>query len=352
MIKSNQLMLNFSQLNFSAIKTAMSAIALFVIALDTGGQFGLRNFVLVTLLPLLFILNKFEKPFDWLYAFGFFICYPVLLLFRGYMGGGDVIVGMSQLNATLGAFFLYIIFSQCNYVKLTKILFWSIASVAMLSLILYFGAAVKLPIIKNMIEWLSNSHGGFFGYRPLDGKLFTNIYFKSTLFFVPAEAYFLFIGSPIIAGILFVALVIAFSKTGIVFSILIFLIYLFAAKDTLRSKLYSLVIYLAIVAICYDFIVQLMVSDLFSGNSHLGNSDTLNVRIGQFQSLLMLFGSSWINLFFGFGLGSEFYSLGSHTLVSNIELDHLNTIRKYGLIWALLFFAFVFYSAVYAIRLD
>lgn len=341
------MLLNLPQPYFAALKTAMVAIVLFVIAFDMGGQFGLRNSALVMLLPLLFMLNRFEKPSDWLYAFGFLICYPALLLWRGYMEGGDIIVGVSQLSATLGAFLLYISLNQCDYIKLTKILFWSIASVAMFSLILYFGAAAKLPMVENTIQWLSNSQGGFFGDRSLHGELFTNIYFKSTLFFIPAEAYFLFIGSPIIAGILFGALVVAFSKTGIVFSIFIFLVYLFTAKATLRSKLYSLAIYFAIGVICYDFIVQLMISDFFSGSSA-----TVNIREGQAQSVFVLFRNSWINLLFGFGLGTEFYSLGSHTVVSNIELDHLNTIRKYGLIWSLLFFAFVIFSAVRVIRLD
>ena len=68
---------------------------------------------------------------------------------------------------------------------------------------------------------------------------------------------------------------------------------------------------------------------------------TENVRLGHVVSLFELWNDHPLGLVFGFGLGSEFYSSGSGKIGSNIEPDHLNVIRKYGLIWAMMFFLWV-----------
>jgi hypothetical protein len=63
-----------------------------------------------------------------------------------------------------------------------------------------------------------------------------------------------------------------------------------------------------------------------------------------------LFSDHPLGLLFGFGLGTEFYSEGLGQYVSNIELDHLNCIRKYGLIWSGIFFGIVLHTSVRSIN--
>jgi hypothetical protein len=80
------------------------------------------------------------------------------------------------------------------------------------------------------------------------------------------------------------------------------------------------------------------------------DSTTVNVRAGHLESLLALWRERPANLLFGFGLGSTFHSAGAGDVVSNIEIDHFNVVRKYGLFWALAFFAWVLRTAWMAIR--
>jgi len=79
-----------------------------------------------------------------------------------------------------------------------------------------------------------------------------------------------------------------------------------------------------------------------------GDSKTVEVRQRDIGSIVDLFSGDPVGFIFGFGMGSEFYSAGAGDIVTGIELDHLNTIRKYGLIWSALFFYFVIATSIRA----
>jgi hypothetical protein len=50
-------------------------------------------------------------------------------------------------------------------------------------------------------------------------------------------------------------------------------------------------------------------------------------------------------LIIGQGVGVPFFSSGESSYVQNIEVDHLNTVRKFGLPWFVGFSGIVFFSA-------
>jgi len=76
-----------------------------------------------------------------------------------------------------------------------------------------------------------------------------------------------------------------------------------------------------------------------------GESETALIREGHIDSILKLFARNPHYLVLGQGVGLPFFSSGEAGDVQNIEVDHLNTIRKFGLPWFLGFSALVFLPA-------
>jgi len=76
-----------------------------------------------------------------------------------------------------------------------------------------------------------------------------------------------------------------------------------------------------------------------------GQSDTAVVRLGHIDSVLRLWARNPHYLIVGQGVGVPFYTSGESEFVQNIEVDHLNAIRKFGLPWFVGFTGIIFYSA-------
>ena len=69
-------------------------------------------------------------------------------------------------------------------------------------------------------------------------------------------------------------------------------------------------------------------------NALTGKSATTIVRIKHFESVIQLFSDNPRFIITGQGLGTRFYTSGFGRLADNIEIDHINTIRKFGFIWS------------------
>ena len=79
-------------------------------------------------------------------------------------------------------------------------------------------------------------------------------------------------------------------------------------------------------------------------NALTGKSETTIVRIQHFESIVKLFQDNPFYLIFGQGLGTTFYTTGFGYFTDNVEIDHINTIRKFGLVWSTLFYLFIFWE--------
>jgi hypothetical protein len=116
-----------------------------------------------------------------------------------------------------------------------------------------------------------------------------------------------------------------------------------------QGKISSKILIGIFVSLLLLFIIQSPMIRLFYEMKE-GEGSTVQVRIGHLYSILELFSGNPLELLFGFGLGTEFYSEGVGQYVTNIELDHLNCIRKYGLIWSGAFFGIVLYTSIRSIK--
>lgn len=214
---------------------------------------------------------------------------------------------------------------------------------------LYFLAI--LVIFSNVLAFFSPST--FSSLNPLLELFFSNIdlykgtrtdalvgkvYPRATLFFVAAGIYYFFIGNLFRFSVLLLALILAVSKSGVLILIMLSLFKL--QKKFLFS--YRIIIFVSIF-ILFGFLTNSIYPNYYDVLISLftGQSETTNLRIQHTISLLAHFDQEWPSLFFGQGIGTSFFTLGTNSFETNIELDHLETIRRYGLIWAIAFYAIV-----------
>ncbi len=305
---------------------------------------GIRNIVVPVCVVMLVIVRRIVIPRQFILLFALFMVYPTFLLLTGVTKGADLAVARSQYQSTVLAFSLIIILSNVSYSFFAQALYSSIALTAFVAILFAVLLSLDIDLFARLIGSLHEDGVGYFGLRGFGESLLPNIYFKSTLFYVPAALFFLCNGRYILYLICVVGLVVAVSKAGMFFVSIGTIFYVFKNR-----KFSSVLMAGAMLCILYVLVFQSPLIELFSEIQE-GNSTTVDVRRGHLTSILQLFSDQPYGFLFGYGLGTEFYSEGAGTYVTNIELDHLNTIRKYGLIWSSAFFGMIFFTAICAIK--
>jgi hypothetical protein len=175
-------------------------------------------------------------------------------------------------------------------------------------------------------------------------------YPRAALFFVPAGIYYFLKGNLSRFFGLLMALILVVSKSGVL--ILLGLTLLGLHKKFILSYKF---IFFATTITGLGFLTSSIYPNYYDviGAMFIGQSDTTNLRMQHLGSLLAHFDKNWPILFFGQGIGTSFFTLGTNALEANIELDHVETIRRYGLIWASVFFSttlIICFSLIFLVR--
>jgi hypothetical protein len=344
--------------------------ALFVANIfDPGGTLGVKYLsFLVAGLSSLWALKYFSLSLRTLtIGLILFLVWPTWSLLFGVARGGDLSVGLSQVTPFLFAWVLALILPAFDSRTPLRI-FYSCILLLAVAVIACFALILLLPdssISQRLLENLTQLSGqeGFFGTGMLGDLELPGIYFRSTLFLVPAFVYYLFVGRMLPAGVLLVAIGVTFSKAGLTIALLFGAFYslsiLFARSDlrrkegaqvTLHKRFSKFLPFVVVGGIAFLVLLSLpgfsdQIRDAWAGESY-----TALVRIGHFHSVMNLFLQNPHYLLVGQGTGIPFYSLGESDYVQSFEIDHLNAIRKFGLPWFIGFSAVVFYSAYKLIR--
>jgi hypothetical protein len=314
----------------------------FALALDMGGEFGVRTLLLFPGVFSIFILIKIKWHPIHLLSFILFVVYPSILMVGASLGLNDLGIALSQFKATVFGFFLLILISS---IRDRELLFDGIirafVMVAIISNILIVGVMLDIQVASDIIQTLSFSGGGYFGDRVLSNKsLVTNLYFKSTLFMPSVFLISIYRRKYFGAVLILFASIFSFSKMAFIASMLILFFYIiFRTKGSVK-KLVFIGLFLFIFSYgTYGIGLFQEVQTLFTSRHH-----TVHVRIDHYYSLISFWSANPFQFIFGSGLGSSFFSNYYGVDIYNIEIDHLNIIRKYGVIWFIVFSFFVIYA--------
>lgn len=226
-----------------------------------------------------------------------------------------------------------------------RVLFATLFALALFS-IAFVLLGLMLPgngIFNAIMGYLSSDPGhGYFGMRMMGPALIPNVYFRATLFYVPAAVYYLITGRAWRALALAFALLVCLSKAGLLITLAFFAVYLLVQR---RAGIVQKAVVLAAVAAGGVALAQVSPTYLnLILSSATGESETVALRVRHLGSVVDLFADHPEYLILGAGAGTEFYSEGGGWM-ANIEVDHLNAARKFGLPWLLAFTALVFTAA-------
>lgn len=292
---------------------------------DLSGHLGLR--MLLSFPCFLYLLFRNLYTFkDNLYIFGLIFLlgiFPFFQLLKGFVLYKPNEFVVSQFMSTFQMIFLYISLKNVNGKILLNEFVNSLFIVQICVLVLFFGGLLGNPILTNIINFLGAPfEGGYFGFLLVDGYTVPQIYFKSTLFYIFPAIYFFSDKKYIKSLISLITLVLALSKAGSVLAL--FGIFILIIR---RKKIYD-----------FFFLLIFILLLGFFGESYLNNylelkdSYTLYVRDMQIRWFQNWIFTEPLDFIFGMGLGTN-VNIPGFGIASALELDHLDTIRKYGFLW-------------------
>ncbi|ABB32404.1 hypothetical protein Gmet_2175 [Geobacter metallireducens GS-15] len=306
---------------------------------DMGGGFGIKYASFALAMLYLFLHFKpFPMDSQTSHLFMFlFLLWPVLSLLHSVIAGAELSLAISQMTAFPAAIVFFLVIQSVRPRYALSVFLYTMLSLAVIVIALYLLMWFTSPFADMFMRIFSSEAHGYIGYRPFGNIFMPNVYLKATLFLVPVYVYFLFMAKPIHALIALLALVVAFSKAGFALCLLFTLYFLFLHRGDRRYKAAVIVLFIAVTPLVLGF--EQFTEELL--RSLTGEAETAQVRIGYLDSLLAMFGEDPASLLIGQGPGAVFYARNLGAFVSNIELDHLNAIRKFGLPWFMAFTAFV-----------
>ncbi len=332
-------------INKSSIKSALLGLSVYLLMIDSGGAFGLRNigFILIGMFALPYLIRKSVDI-----KVAMIILLSILVSFIGLYSNiiNDVEISKAfQWIAFLIAIFIFyksfLLFSEREFVNgflLAGFLF----SISVL--LVHFLLITNLFIPQDeLLTVLNLFFNGFFHRYSILGFDYFSIYFQSTLTLV-VFTIIAYLNKSYKLYILFLFVIaISLSRFGFFVAVAIpILIYLIGVSKL--SKLITIyIIPFSFTIIIFYFMIYFIYNDTFVADIYLSSSEA---RIAHTISIIESF--NIYNFFMGQGLGSEFYTMRSGSLTDNTELSQLEFIRKFGFIAFLLFHLMIFLTMYFA----
>jgi hypothetical protein len=336
---------------------------------DPGGAFGLRYVAFVVAVLFTFWTLKFFYLPSRALTLGFvlFVVWPTWSLLYGATHGGDLFMGVIQVVPFVFAWIIALILPAFDSRLALRIFYACLFSLAA-AVVASFALIVLFPnnsLSQGLLETLMglNEREGYFRMESFEDLQVPLIYFRSTLFLVPAFVYYLLVNRVLRAGVILLALGVTLSKAGLTIALLFGASYslsvLFTktsstdareARRPLRKRTRRFLPAMMVGGVALLILLSLPTYSDQIKDAWAGNLETTQVRVGHLYSVLHLFLEHPTYLIVGQGVGVPFYSLGESDYVQNFEVDHLNAVRKFGLPWFVGFSAIVFYSAYKLIK--
>ena len=267
----------------------------------------------------------------------FALFFPLLSLFIGITNGASADSIFTPLPILLTLPLIYFslkIMPGTNIINYLFSTLYYLAIIVVIANILAFFFPNIFRSINPLLKLIFSNLDVYQGTRT--DALVGKVYPRAALFFVSAGIYYFFMDKLFRFFVLLTALILVVSKSGIL--ILVGLALLKLQKGFLLS--YKFIVFVFTIT-ALGFLTYLIYPNYYDvlGALFVGQSETATLRIQHFVSLLDHFDKNWLSLFFGQGVGTSFFTLGTNSFEMNIELDHFETIRRYGLIWAIIVFS-------------
>lgn len=316
---------------------------------DMGGGFGVKyvSYAVVAAVLALRWSGYSISPGRLAMPLALFVVWPLVAVTVGLTRGADPGDAIGEVTPFLPGVLAWLLVQGTPArrpleIVMDAILLLAVATTALFALLLLAPGSAPATVA---LALLADESHGFFGVRTLGPVSVPNVYFKATLFMVPAFAWFLFRHRYVPAALCALGLTVAFSRAGVALGAVLFAGFLLTG--TVRQRVLAGVVLVAAALFLASNAELLLLAEYGARlqDALLGRDVSAQARIGHLASLAELLNASAWSLWLGHGAGTAFYSAGSGAWVTFIELDHVDAIRQFGLVWFTAFAALVAYVA-------
>lgn len=336
-----------------------AATVFFLVAnsVDLGGALGLKyvSFGVLVLAVLYHVGRVRIDTIDLLTTLVLFVVWPLFSVLWGVMNGAGTLEAVAHVMPFLPAF---VFLPAVTLVGGDRVIEWTyrlLVAVAAFQLAANVALIVlpdKTPVFSllSMIGVYEPSNrvgarlNGFVGVRGLGLELAWLVYFKLTLFYVFGFSVAVYRRSPAVAVLFFLALMLAVSRSGVVLCGVVFAYHSIVGREGVAGKVVGATILATVVALAAFFgSGSRYVTSYYGAVMSIvtGEDVSSGVRVSDLSDIWDHIEANPHILVVGQGAGTTFFSTVRQAEVADIELDHLNMIRKFGLPYALAVCAFI-----------
>ena len=338
---------------------------LIAIIIDVGGAFGVKylSFIILSLSLVLYILvnDRFSVSVNTIIIEGtLFIFIPLFFVCTSV-----IIYNVPIVNAIRGAlpFITWLLYPiLINIYPREKIvlifkrtMFFAAIIILLVFLIIYlFYLTNKYNLISEICLFSRNYRLGYIGaknFGNINYRFVPNVYFRWSMMLIPASVLFLKENN-INFFIVFLEAILTFSTSIIIFTVFACIWAIFAESYSKKKygyifkQIFTMIIFFILFILIlncfgYNFIVYPIFEKVFSPLT----SQSTSIKISHIRSIIHIFEENPFILLFGMGVGSDFYEIELDKIVvgGNTEVSHINFVRQFGILYASLFFGYVFY---------
>lgn len=341
-------------LSFGKISKYIYLLTLLALLIDIGGGFGIK-YVLSGLLLVwaLVLLAKYGVRSNLIIELGVLVFFLFCAWYAVVRGVGVANI-YGQLSFVVYFFTLFVV--RWLPRDLTADLFRKVVVLGAVIVIGTFLSILFFPGSKIVWNQIDETYRlGYLGVQDIAGETIPSVYYRWSMWLIPA--FILSVGrhnaSALVIGI---AAVFTLS-TSIIAATLVGMVLLnFAVRSqhAYSLKIATYLFVLMIAAVMISDTIHDVAGILFEQvtSKFSPGSESSSIKLGHIEGALQSMQGSAMNVLFGTGAGSEFYSPGIDDYTINIEVSHFNFVRQFGLIGGLMFFGYIFYVIVSAYQTD
>lgn len=340
--------------SFQKISKYVYFLVLLALVIDIGGGLGIKYAISGLLLIWVAVLiAKYGMRGNLIIEFGVLL-YFVFSACYALLWGVEAENVYRQLSFVVYFPLLFVVQRLPRDVSVE--LFRQVLLVGSVIVIGTFSSILLFPLSVAIWNTLGETYRlGFIGVQNIDGEIFPIVYYRWSMWLIPA--FVLSVGRHNISALVIgIAGAMTLSTSVIAFSLLGTVLLIFALRIqrsySLKTVIYLVILTVGAVVVATMFyevsgtLFEKIVSKLST------DSESTLIKVGHIEGVLQSMQTTVMNLLFGTGVGSEFYSPGTQSYTINIEVSHFNFVRQFGLIGGAIFFGYVFYVIASAYHTD
>lgn len=208
--------------------------------------------------------------------------------------------------------------------------------------------AGQVAMGQKIAFFVRDRRAGLFGYDYFGSKIMPMVYWNASMFLIFAQALACHYKNRRYIIVIAAANLITMSTANVLLMGVILVLYLLSGdkkKRIMAVRFIAVCLLLAVIVFVVSRIakgsLKTYVDDFLELAFSMGGSF---IKIGHVRSAMKLILGSPVYLLLGMGGNSEFYSMGTKSIQTSMEVSQVECLRQFGLLYTVLFFAYIIYT--------